>query len=291
MVTPTEIVPGIDDAEITYPNLVTKEQKCKLIETCVLYIDIRKSTDLSFNHRRSTLAKLYSSFMRAMARCGGYYGRKVRNIVGDRLMVIFDRKDCFTNAINTAILMNSTSKYLLDKSFSHDEVRCGIGIDYGNVLVSKVGIIKRGSENTANKSLVWLGKPANIASKLTDKANRTTIVTTSTVQEGFHYTSIDEWSWIEVDTPDFLDKLEETYSPVLRHPNEYFSCFFQSSRTTGQTTSPILMTETVFAGFKAAHPEARSLKENWWKGQSMSIPGYDKKIYGGDVVFTLFRDG
>jgi len=36
VVTPTEIVPGIDDAEITYPNLVTKEQKCKLIETCVL---------------------------------------------------------------------------------------------------------------------------------------------------------------------------------------------------------------------------------------------------------------
>ena len=92
-----------------------------------------------------------------MARCGGYYGGKVRNIVGDRLMVIFDRKDCFTNAINTAILMNSTSKYLLDKSFSHDEVRCGIGIDYGNVLVSKVGIIKRGSEKHGQQiaRLAW----------------------------------------------------------------------------------------------------------------------------------------
>src|SRR5919112_505700 len=74
----TDTVPGVDDAEITYPNLMTKVQKCKLIETCVLYIDIRKSTDLSFSHRRSTLTKLYSSFSRAMARCGSYYGGKVR---------------------------------------------------------------------------------------------------------------------------------------------------------------------------------------------------------------------
>src|SRR5215212_4825257 len=103
VISPTDLVPGVADPEITYPNLVTKEQKCKLIETCVLYIDIRRSTNLSLDHRRSTLSKLYSSFVRAMARCGEYYGGKIRNIVGDRLMVIFDSKDCFTSAVNTAI--------------------------------------------------------------------------------------------------------------------------------------------------------------------------------------------
>src|SRR5215218_5257021 len=97
VITETDVVPGVDDPSITYPNLVTKEQKCKLIETCVLYIDIRRSTDLSFSHRRSTLTKLYSSFSRAMLRCGAYYGGKVRSIIGDRLMVIFDSENCFTN--------------------------------------------------------------------------------------------------------------------------------------------------------------------------------------------------
>ena len=107
----TDTVPGVDDPVITYPNLVTKVQKCKLIETCVLYIDIRRSTDLSFSHRRNTLTKLYSSFVRAMARCAGYYDGKIRSIIGDRLMVIFDKEDCFTKAVNTAILMNSGPRF------------------------------------------------------------------------------------------------------------------------------------------------------------------------------------
>src|ERR671921_674873 len=76
-ITETDTVPGVDDPDITHPNLVTKVQKCKLIKTCVLYIDIRRSTDLSFSHRRDTLTKLYSSFVRAMARCAAYYGGKV----------------------------------------------------------------------------------------------------------------------------------------------------------------------------------------------------------------------
>lgn len=160
VITETDVVPNVDDPEITYPNLVTNQQKCKLIETCVLYTDIRRSTDLSFSPRRSTLTKLYSSFVRAMARCGGYYGGKVRNVIGDRLMVIFDKNNCFTNAVNTAILMNSVSQYLLDKYFTYGEVKCGIGVDYGKMLATKVGIIKTGTENTSNKLIVWLGRPA-----------------------------------------------------------------------------------------------------------------------------------
>jgi adenylate cyclase len=290
VITETALVPSIDDPEITYPNLVTKQQKCKLIETCVLYIDIRKSTDLSFAHRRSTLTKLYSSFSRAMARCGSYYGGKVRSIIGDRLMVIFDKENCFTKAVNTAILMNSVSKYLLDKHFAHDDIKCGIGIDYGKMLASKAGIIKRGTENTAYKSIVWLGRPANISSKLTDRANRTTYNTTPTVCEGFHYPFTNKYSWHETDATDFLSKLKTTSSPTLKHPDKYFFSFFQSSRRTSHTTPPILMTKPVFDGFKGANPKGRSITNSWWQAQSVYIPGYSDKIYGGDVVDTAFKE-
>ena len=71
------------------------------------------------------------------------------------------------------------------------------------------------------------------------------LYTIPTIHEGLHYPYIDEWSWVEVDTPDFLNKLEETTSPKLRHPDEHFKAFFQSSRTTSRTTPPILMTEPV----------------------------------------------
>ena len=42
-VTNTNYVPSSGDNAITFPNLDTKTQSCKLIETCVLYIDIPSS--------------------------------------------------------------------------------------------------------------------------------------------------------------------------------------------------------------------------------------------------------
>jgi class 3 adenylate cyclase len=40
-------------------------QGTKLIDTCVLYIDIRRSTDLNLSHKPVTVAKLYSAFVRS----------------------------------------------------------------------------------------------------------------------------------------------------------------------------------------------------------------------------------
>src|SRR5690606_7000200 len=48
-VTSTNQVPTTDDSGLTYPDLDNKRLKCKTVETCVLYIDIRKSTDLNIS--------------------------------------------------------------------------------------------------------------------------------------------------------------------------------------------------------------------------------------------------
>ncbi len=40
----TDYVPNFDDSEITYDNLDEKTKKCKRLESCVLYIDMRDST-------------------------------------------------------------------------------------------------------------------------------------------------------------------------------------------------------------------------------------------------------
>lgn len=289
-ITETDTVPDIDDSAITYPNLVTKEQKCKLIETCVLYIDIRNSTELNNVHQRPTLAKLYSSFVRSMTKCGGYYGGKVRNIVGDRVMVIFDKINCFQNAINTAILMNSVSCYIINKNFPHNEIKCGIGIDYGKMLAAKAGIIKQGSENTSNKSLVWLGRPANVASKLTDIANKTTSEERKIVREGFYYRYIKDWSWIDCEMDTFIEKLQTTSSPNLIHPNSNFASKYLSTTTRTTTTSPILMTEPVYSGYVSACPNDESVKNSWWSEKKVQVSGYSGKLYGGDVIYTIFKE-
>ena len=70
-VTRTRAVPHASDPAITFPDVTTKTQGTKLIETCVLDIDIRRSTELNFSHRPKTVAKLYTAVT------GGAFPRKV----------------------------------------------------------------------------------------------------------------------------------------------------------------------------------------------------------------------
>ena len=171
-VTDTAVVPHSDDGAITFPNLDQKSQGTKVIQTAVLYVDMRRSTALSLMHRSHTVAKLYSAFVRAMTRCAAVFSGEVRGIIGDRVMILFNAAGCYGNAIDTAVLINSVCQYVLNRHFTHNEVEFGIGIDFGRMLATKTGIRRHGSAQQSYRSLVWLGRPANIASKLTDHANK-----------------------------------------------------------------------------------------------------------------------
>ena len=91
----TDFVPNFNDSSITFDNLDTKTKRCKLLESCVLYVDIRNSARISAARQPQTLAKLYSSFVRSMIAAARYNGGHIRNIIGDRVMVVFDKEDCF----------------------------------------------------------------------------------------------------------------------------------------------------------------------------------------------------
>jgi adenylate cyclase len=285
----TQYVPKFSDSNLTYDNLDARTKKCKLLESCVLYIDIRDSAALSTEKRPRTLAKLYSAFVGSMVRAAKYHGGHVRNIIGDRVMVVFDQENCFTNAVNTAILMNTISQHIINKRYS-DSFKCGIGIDHGKMLVTKAGQIRKGEETEFYRSLLWLGQPANVASRLTDIANKVFNKTKPIVRVGLHYPLTDIWVWLDQSPAQFLNDLTETYSPVLRHKDEYFNAFYQSEQTTPLSYPPILMTAAVFSGYKVENPDERGLKENWWTKQSASIKEYQGDIYGGDVYFTAAKE-
>jgi len=289
----TNFVPKPDDPRITFPNTDYEKQSCKLIETCVLYIDIRKSTELNLSHRQATVAKLYSAFGRSMTRAAKYYGGHVRGIVGDRVMVVFDKIDCFEHAVNTSVLMNSVAKYVLDKKFDKNEINCGIGIDYGKMLVTKVGIVRRGEESSNYKGLVWLGRPANVASKLTDLANKPEQTKwEECVHVGRYYPNIGEWSWGNESYANFVGDLENIpLSNRLQHKDGYFRSHFKTGRNVLEAarTPPILMTKEVFAGFKKACPDDNIIQKNWIQKKSLRTAEYGGEVYGGDVTFTAFK--
>jgi adenylate cyclase len=285
----TEYVPTFNDSDITYDNLDQKVKKCKRLESCVLYVDMRDSTQISADKRPATLAKIYSSFVKSMIASARYFGGHVRNIIGDRVMVVFDKDDCFKKAIDTAILMNSVNKHILNKRIKDIDFKCGIGIDYGKMLIAKAGAIRRGSETEFYRSLVWLGKPANVASKLTDVANKTIYSHTPHILQGNYYRNINEWLWTPRSYDAFIDDLEVTYSRSLRHKDLHFCTFIKSPSNT-TSASPILMTQAVYEGLKKSHPDDKSIKEGWWTTQSASVKNYDGSIFGGDVIFTVVQE-
>lgn len=305
-ITETDIVPSLDDSGITYPNLETGVQKCKLIETCVLYIDLRKSTDLNLTHRRETMSKLYSTFIRSIMKSAGEYNGKVRNVIGDRVMILFDSDNCFGNAYKTAVLLNSVIAKLLDKHFKNNEIKAGIGIDYGKMLVTKGGIIKKGYENTNYKSLVWLGRPANVASKLTDLANKA-IETTSS--EKVHYlerskepyghnrSNISIEEFFEVDLfmyPGWEKNSPGFTEPSFRNKNLPLTFYYLRNkidkRNKSITTKPILMTEVVYNGVLKEASEMQSVKEKRiTEVKNLQVPGYTGKVYGVNTWYTAFE--
>ncbi|MCP2013989.1 class 3 adenylate cyclase [Deinococcus sp. HSC-46F16] len=286
-ITRTRHVPNFDDPFITYDNLNENKKKCKLLESCVLYVDIRNSASISVSNQSERLAKMYSAFVKNMIAAARYYGGHVRNIIGDRVMIVFDRENCFINAYRTATLMNSIAQHIIDKKIEGIDFKCGIGIDYGQMLIVKGGAIRRGGETEFYRTLVWLGRPANVASRLTDLGNKTVTRKKDMVYQGFHYPLTDKWHWDDSLTPrQFLDKLKPTYSKTLLHSEEYFSSFFVAPQTSQITHKPILVTQEVYDGLLAEHANDPIVKAGYFKETSIKIKEYSGRIYGADVIFT-----
>ena len=293
--TDTTTVPHSSDGAITFPNLDAETQGVKVVRTTVLYVDMRRSTELSLKYHPHTVAKLYSAFVRAMTRCAGKYNGHVRGIIGDRVMILFDQKDCFQNAVNTAILINSVCKFVLNAHFKHGEVRFGIGIDYGRMLATKTGVRRHGSQQQNYRALVWLGRPANVASKLTDNANKgeeklevtwvRVAFTGNLLGGGLTYQTVAPHEFVKQFGP------RNPLTGTTPHNNANFHSFTTYNQTlvTRPATPAILMSKRVYDGYKAASPLAPGIVNGWWTLVPHTFPDVPDQVYGGGVEFIDFR--
>lgn len=177
------------EIEMNNPPMVehlSDSNKSYSINCAILFIDIRKSTDLSDQSHAKSMVKIYRSFMRMAVDCVRKNLGVTRQFLGDRIMGIFmDDKDEEGNIINLgvdkAIYCARTMQTVLDyslnkhiyKNINKKTIECGIGVSYGKVLVTQVGM--RGTEQNEDKEnekdVVWVGKITNYASKYSDLAN------------------------------------------------------------------------------------------------------------------------
>lgn len=320
----TDTVPHSGDGAITFPNFDQATLGTKLIDTAVLYIDIRGSTELNLAHKPHTVAKLYSAFIRAMTHVAQHHDGHVRGIIGDRLMVLFDSAGAAVNAMECAFPMNTVGTYVLNKQFKANDVAFGIGIDTGKMLATKTGIRRHGYEQANYRNLVWLGRPANVASKLTDLANKPAeTVELPAVQVAYKQSGVgfgllsglqptnalagglfglgqvalppSDWRWQTENMRDFIAELEVGYPggvKTIQHKNPLLEGFFLTTKsvTTRVATPPILVTQPVWDGYRAAKPKSTVVTEALFKPVTIRVPGYSGKVMGGNVIFPSLKD-
>nr|WP_172692214.1 adenylate/guanylate cyclase domain-containing protein [Paeniclostridium sordellii]AUO31836.1 adenylate/guanylate cyclase domain-containing protein [Paeniclostridium sordellii] len=137
-----------------------------------LFIDIVGSSDMTDEHRRPTLAKMYRTFLsECVAIINAEDICKEVNINGDCVWGVFDtpEKKDIDVVISVAAKLNSMIKilnYKLRKK-SYSEIKIGIGIDYGRALM-----VKAGYSGSGINDIIWMGDVVNSACHLCGKAGR-----------------------------------------------------------------------------------------------------------------------
>jgi len=137
-----------------------------LKEATVLYADINGSTSMVDQRKWSFSAEVYKSYLRCAARIIAAQDGVVTAYDGDRIMAIFTGDGKNTSAVRAAMKINRAVVNVIrpaikaaypDTDFVLEHV---VGVDTSQLRASRIGV--RGYND-----LVWIGRAANYAAKLT----------------------------------------------------------------------------------------------------------------------------
>lgn len=142
------------------------------VNITAIFIDIVGSSDMTDEHRRPTLAKMYSAFLsECVAIMNSENNCKEISINGDCVWGVFNTpyKSDIDEVISVSAKLNSMIKilnYKLRKK-GYSEISIGIGIDYGRALM-----VKAGYSGSGINDIIWMGDVVNSACHLCNKAGR-----------------------------------------------------------------------------------------------------------------------
>lgn len=275
--TPIREVPNVNTTTgLTFESGDVK--RGRTIKTCVLYVDIRDSVKLNEEKQVKTMGRIYTAFTKAVLIAAREEGGCVRNIIGDRVMVVFPEDNCFRHAVHCAFTINNI-EILINKTFPTVPFKCGIGIDYGTMNVLKVGIDVRDDENQECKNLVWVGYPANYASRLTDVANKK-------VTEQYRVTGIPLGKRFVTQQTYSRDSL---LSLLRQNGGALIPLLYQTVskfEPLEHTFPAILVSEAVYRGY-AQDPGDVSISKGFWKKQDYPIKDIKFSVYGTDTFWSM----
>lgn len=133
----------------------------------VLYADLTGSTKLVHGYKPHFAAEVYKSYLHCAAKISRSEGGEITAYDGDRIMAVFVGDSKNTSAARAALKINYARTYIVNPAIDAQypkvtyRVSSAVGIDTSSLYVAKTGI--RGSND-----LVWVGRSANYAAKLTE---------------------------------------------------------------------------------------------------------------------------
>ena len=142
------------------------------VNITALFIDIVGSSDMTDEHKRPTLAKMYRSFI---SECTAIMNSnslcKEISINGDCVWGVFETpyKSNIDTVFGITAQLNSLIKilnYKLRKK-EYGEISVGIGMDYGRALM-----VKAGYSGSGLNDVIWMGDVVNSACHIANKAGR-----------------------------------------------------------------------------------------------------------------------
>lgn len=144
--------------------------KAKKADVCAFSIDLRKSTDLLYVHHKQTAGKIHKAFLHVVASTVLHFGGEIRSFKGDSLLALWpaNYKSQITKAVRAAMTVKWFLSEKLATEFSQfSSIDFGIGIDWGEVFITRAGIPR----NANNNDLIFMGRPINFAVAIGEQAH------------------------------------------------------------------------------------------------------------------------
>lgn len=153
-------------------NVVPEPEALKLgndaveLDGTVLYADMDGSTKLVDEAEPSFAAEVYKAYLHCAAKVVRSEGGEITAYDGDRIMAVFIGDSKNGSAVRSALKINYCVQKIINPSLKAQYpsttyvLRQAVGVDTSKLFVARTGI------RNAN-DLVWVGRAANYAAKLT----------------------------------------------------------------------------------------------------------------------------
>jgi class 3 adenylate cyclase len=162
----------------------------------VLYADLDGSTDMVNTKKWQFSAQIYKTFLKCASDIIKNEGGVITAYDGDRVMAVFTGNSKNTSAARCALKINSAVLDVIQpaiaKKWKTDFVlKHVVGIDTSQLRAARIGV--RGDND-----VVWIGRAANYAAKLTNLAGKPTRITADVynmlADESKYSNGVDMWN-------------------------------------------------------------------------------------------------